>query len=170
MRRSSVLHLAVFARTLAEIPWQGPQGGRGNPLRIYGSLEILPSSAPHRRGSFIHSTRGRVRERRQWISVVRNGSSPGDGRVPAEHHASDETRSRYMAPGEACMCPLASPPITTVEPIVDILHGVPVSDPYRWLEKQNSPNTRAWIDEQTQYARAYLDAIPGRAQIRERVR
>jgi len=45
------------------------------------------------------------------------------------------------------MCPLASPPITAVEPVVDILHGVSVSDPYRWLEDQNALRTRAWIEE-----------------------
>jgi prolyl oligopeptidase len=42
-------------------------------------------------------------------------------------------------------------------------------DPYRWLEDQNSPATRKWIEEQTAYARAYLDAIPDREHIRGRV-
>jgi prolyl oligopeptidase len=68
------------------------------------------------------------------------------------------------------MCPLTAPPFSTVEPVVDLLHGVQVSDPYRWLEDQHSPRTRAWIEKQTQYARAYLDAIPGRKRMRERVR
>jgi len=68
------------------------------------------------------------------------------------------------------MCLVAAPPFSAVEPVVDVLHGVPISDPYRWLEDQNSPRTRSWIEEQMQYARAYLDAIPDRARIRERVR
>lgn len=68
------------------------------------------------------------------------------------------------------MCPLAAPPLSTVEPVVDLLHGVQVADPYRWLEDQHSSRTRAWIDKQTRYARAYLDALPGRQRIRERVR
>jgi prolyl oligopeptidase len=50
------------------------------------------------------------------------------------------------------------------------LHGVEVTDPYRWLEDQNSPRTRAWLEEQTAYTRAYLAAIPSREQIRVRVR
>ncbi len=62
------------------------------------------------------------------------------------------------------------PPYSTVEPVTEILHGVPVTDPYRWLEDQDSPRTRAWIEEQTHYARAYLDNIPGRERIRERIR
>jgi prolyl oligopeptidase len=65
---------------------------------------------------------------------------------------------------------VAAPPPTHVEPVTEILHGVEVTDPYRWLEDQNSARTRAWLEEQTAYTRAYLDAIPGREQIRERVR
>lgn len=64
----------------------------------------------------------------------------------------------------------STPPRTASEPVADILHGVPVADPYRWLEDQDSPRTRGWIEEQTQYARAYLDSIPGRADIRKRIR
>ena len=64
---------------------------------------------------------------------------------------------------------VAAPPLTHVEPVTEILHGVEVTDPYRWLEDQNSPRTRKWIEEQTAYTRSYFDAIPGRGQIRERV-
>ena len=65
---------------------------------------------------------------------------------------------------------MEAPPYSPLEPVTEILHGVAVTDPYRWLEDQNSPQTRAWIDAQTQYARLYLDAIPGRERIRERIR
>jgi prolyl oligopeptidase len=68
------------------------------------------------------------------------------------------------------MCALMSPPFSPIEPVTDILHGIPVTDPYRWLEDHNSPQTRAWVEEQTRYARAYLDRSPGRAQIRGRVK
>jgi prolyl oligopeptidase len=47
---------------------------------------------------------------------------------------------------------------------------VSVTDPYRWLEDQDSPRTRRWIEEQTLYAREYLDHLPGRQKIRERIR
>jgi prolyl oligopeptidase len=62
------------------------------------------------------------------------------------------------------------PPNTHIEVVTDFLHGVPVADPYRWLEDQDSPWTRAWIAEQTRYARSYLDTIPGRELIRRRIR
>jgi len=68
------------------------------------------------------------------------------------------------------MCPVVSLPFSVVDPVTEILHGIPVTDPYRWLEDQNSAETRAWIKEQTRYARGYLDSIPRREAIRKRVR
>jgi prolyl oligopeptidase len=63
-----------------------------------------------------------------------------------------------------------APPASTVETLTEVLHGVAVSDPYRWLEDQDSARTREWIRQQTRYARAYLDSIPGRERTRERIR
>ncbi|HEV2172360.1 MAG TPA: hypothetical protein VGR71_02280, partial [Nitrospira sp.] len=65
---------------------------------------------------------------------------------------------------------ISAPPVSAVDPVTEVLHGVPVTDPYRWLEDQNSPLTREWIREQMHYARSYLDNIPGRERIRERLR
>src|ERR1700723_1318812 len=64
---------------------------------------------------------------------------------------------------------VVAPPLSQAEPVTDVLHGVEITDPYRWLEDQNSPRTRQWIEEQTAYTRAYLDAIPRRDRIRKRV-
>jgi len=63
-----------------------------------------------------------------------------------------------------------APPVSPVEAVTEILHGVPVTDPYRWLEDQDSPRTREWLLAQHEYARSYLDAIPGRDRIRARIR
>jgi prolyl oligopeptidase len=60
-------------------------------------------------------------------------------------------------------------PLSVVEPVTEVLHGVTVADPFRWLESQDSPCTRTWVEEQSRYTRAYLDAIPGRAQIQQRI-
>jgi prolyl oligopeptidase len=61
------------------------------------------------------------------------------------------------------------PPSSQVEPVTEVLHGVPITDPYRWLEDQDSPRTRAWIEQQTLYTRAYLERIPGRERTRQRI-
>lgn len=62
------------------------------------------------------------------------------------------------------------PPYTPIEVVADRLHGVTVTDPYRWLEQQNSPRTREWLLAQARYARSYLDSIPVRDRVRDRVR
>lgn len=64
----------------------------------------------------------------------------------------------------------SAPPFSPIDPVTDVLHGVPITDPYRWLEDQDSPRTRQWIEEQTRYARSYLHHVPGRERIRERIR
>ena len=66
------------------------------------------------------------------------------------------------------MAPL--PPHSEVQPVTDVLHGIPVTDRYRWLEDGDSPRTRVWIEEQSRYARAYLDSVSGRDHIRQRIR
>ena len=58
------------------------------------------------------------------------------------------------------------PPPTEVREVVDTLHGVDVPDPYRWLEDQEAPETRAWIDAQNAYTDRVLNALPGRAELR----
>ena len=52
---------------------------------------------------------------------------------------------------------------------VDDYHGTRVSDPYRWMEETNSADTQKWIGEQVQHTNAYLEAIPERTKIKERL-
>ena len=68
------------------------------------------------------------------------------------------------------MCSVTLPPHSAVEPVTETFHGIPVTDPYRWLEEQDSARTRAWISEQAAYARTCLNRIPTRDQIRQRIR
>ena len=63
-----------------------------------------------------------------------------------------------------------TPPYSPIEPVTEVMHGVTIMDPYRWLEDQDSPRTRDWLRVQQDYARAYLDSIPGRKRTRERIR
>jgi len=51
----------------------------------------------------------------------------------------------------------------------DDYHGTQVSDPFRPLEDPDAPATRAWIDAENTVTRAFLDAIPERAAIHERL-
>jgi len=52
---------------------------------------------------------------------------------------------------------------------VDTYHGIPVADPYRWLENPDSPESRAWIEAQNQLTFQFLSEIPARDRIRQRL-
>jgi len=54
------------------------------------------------------------------------------------------------------------PPDTRTELLVETLHGVEIADSYRWLEDQDAPETRAWIDQQNAYTDSVLTGLPGR--------
>ncbi len=60
-----------------------------------------------------------------------------------------------------------APPETRADNVVETLHGVELVDPYRWLEDQESPETRAWIDEQNAYTDSLLGGVAGRDELRE---
>jgi len=52
---------------------------------------------------------------------------------------------------------------------VDDYHGVKVADPYRWLEDDNSAETKAWVEAENKVTFSYLDTIPERAAIKDRL-
>ena len=66
-------------------------------------------------------------------------------------------------PGGKC------PPATRKDSAVDVLHGVSIPDPYRWLEDQDSAETRVWLDAENRCTAAALRSVPGRAQITKRL-
>src|ERR1700722_849017 len=51
----------------------------------------------------------------------------------------------------------------------DDYHGVKVADPYRWLEDTDSEDTRAWVEAENKLTFGYLEQIPYRSAIRERL-
>ncbi|HLZ96480.1 MAG TPA: prolyl oligopeptidase family serine peptidase [Steroidobacteraceae bacterium] len=64
----------------------------------------------------------------------------------------------------------ASPPATPKKPVTDVYHGIKVVDDYRWLEDASNPAVRSWSAAQNQFARLYLDALPARASLYERLK
>lgn len=52
----------------------------------------------------------------------------------------------------------------------DLIHGIAVSDPYRWLEDPGSPETEVWVREQQQRCNAYFSTCPELSVVEFRVR
>ena len=60
-------------------------------------------------------------------------------------------------------------PAARMENVVEDYHGVKVADPYRWLEDPDSPETRAWVEAENKVTFGYLEAIPARSALKERL-
>lgn len=60
-------------------------------------------------------------------------------------------------------------PVTRAQGIRETLHGVAVSDPFRWLEDEKSTEVRGWVQAQDAFAREKLNALPGRAALKKRL-
>jgi prolyl oligopeptidase len=63
----------------------------------------------------------------------------------------------------------SGPPPTRREDVVDALHGVELTDPYRWLESGDAPDVAQWVAAQNHYTRQALDARPDRERWHERL-
>lgn len=59
-------------------------------------------------------------------------------------------------------------PKTIKTDVKDNYFGVEVSDPYRWLEDDNSEETKKWVEEQNKVTFDYLSKIPYREKIKTR--
>jgi prolyl oligopeptidase len=60
-------------------------------------------------------------------------------------------------------------PVTKKVEQFDDYFGTKVADPYRWLEDETSPETKAWVDEQNKLTFGYLDKIPYREKLKARL-
>lgn len=63
-----------------------------------------------------------------------------------------------------------APPPLPPQPVTETLWGVPVADPYRFLEDVKDPKVQAWLKEQASATEKLLASIPGRAALLARMR
>ncbi|MFN0132845.1 MAG: prolyl oligopeptidase family serine peptidase [Phycisphaerales bacterium] len=72
------------------------------------------------------------------------------------------------------MLALDGPPATPARPVTETVHGVTITDNYRWLEGDNAdpknmgkmtPEVATWTDAQNAYTRSVLDGLPGRKEL-----
>ncbi len=74
-------------------------------------------------------------------------------------------------PASAQDAPIAYP-VTEKVDTVEEQFGVKVQDPYRWLENdvRVDPKVAAWVEAQNKVTDAYLETLPGRAALAQRMR
>jgi prolyl oligopeptidase len=74
-----------------------------------------------------------------------------------------------LASAQDSPTPAKCPPAARVDSVKDTYGTAVVADPYRWLEDQNSPETRAWIEAEQKCTEGALSSLPGRAQPAKRL-
>jgi prolyl oligopeptidase len=60
-------------------------------------------------------------------------------------------------------------PQTRKTDVKDDYHGTSIADPYRWLEDDNSTDTKEWVTEENTLTQSYLAKIPFRDAIKKRL-
>ncbi|MFQ5429147.1 MAG: prolyl oligopeptidase family protein [Phycisphaerae bacterium] len=71
-------------------------------------------------------------------------------------------------PTSQVAAPIRYPKAKTVSQ-VDVIHGVAVADPYRWLEDDNGEETKGWVRAENEVTFAYLKKISAREKIKQRL-
>lgn len=93
--------------------------------------------------------------------------------------SSPSAAAKATMPEENPIKTQARPPATRVDGVTDTLHGVSLTDNYRWLEGDNSDpkqmgkanaEVSEWTDAQNAYTRSVLDNLPTRKSLEERLR
>ncbi|HWF87244.1 MAG TPA: prolyl oligopeptidase family serine peptidase [Pyrinomonadaceae bacterium] len=85
------------------------------------------------------------------------------------------SNAQSMAPGGSTAARSSTNDAKLVYPVtkkveqVDDYFGTKVYDPYRWLEDETSPETKAWVEEQNRLTFGYLDKIPFREKLKARL-
>src|SRR5207249_11362231 len=76
---------------------------------------------------------------------------------------------RAQKTGDGDSAPRLTYPETRKGDVAEDYFGTKVPDPYRWLEDDRSPEVAAWVEAENKVTYAYLDQIPYRAAIKDRL-
>ncbi|GMM72539.1 prolyl oligopeptidase family serine peptidase [Alteromonas gracilis] len=82
---------------------------------------------------------------------------------------SETSDSVKIEQNSATMPKVSGYPETKTVTQQDNYHGTMVSDPYRWLEEEDSEEVKTWVESQNTLARPYLAELPSRERYKERL-
>ncbi|HXM34952.1 MAG TPA: prolyl oligopeptidase family serine peptidase, partial [Pyrinomonadaceae bacterium] len=104
------------------------------------------------------------------VTVTVVALSPLGQQVGAQNGQQPSAASTSPAASDAnaSSSAIVYPPTKKVDQVDDYF-GTKVSDPYRWLEDERSPETAAWVEAENRVTFAYLDKIAYRPQLRARL-
>jgi prolyl oligopeptidase len=100
------------------------------------------------------------------LSLAADGAGPLRRRRSG--HAPPPAAATPTTPAATAPMRLTYPKSATVDQ-VDDYHGTKIADPYRWLEDLDSEQTKAWVEAQNNVTFAWLQQIPARERIRQRL-
>jgi prolyl oligopeptidase len=84
-------------------------------------------------------------------------------------NSSQDTSLKHPAYSAHTSMSTSGPPLAEKRPLVESLHGVKITDNYRWLEDGSSPDTQKWVAEEMAYTQKVLNPLPGRDAIHKRL-
>jgi len=87
------------------------------------------------------------------------------GASPAKPAAVEAPKERGFFQDSSRVTYPSTPRVRVTEP----MHGVDVSDDYRWLEDSKSDQVKAWSEDQNRLTRRYLDQTAHRSRLRSRI-
>ena len=122
---------------------------------ISGWIEVRATRIDDWQQPYRRAAAGRIP--RRWIGQRAGAVVWPDGQKPDGDYGGDQISAARGATRTAMDTQL-----TRTDDVVDVLRGVAVPDPYRWLEDGGAPETRAWVDAQNADTRAVLDGLPHR--------
>ncbi|WP_237064064.1 prolyl oligopeptidase family serine peptidase [Microbulbifer zhoushanensis] len=86
-----------------------------------------------------------------------SGESPGESQVSASESVANNPVADIVYPE------------TREGEVIDTYFGAEVADPYRWLEDDRSEETGAWVEAQNAVTFDYLESIPYRETLKQRL-
>ena len=106
-----------------------------------------------------------------WLCVLTwtlAGCSTPGALQPNPEPGGEERLGANGAP-QATANAIEAPPVTRQLPVTERLHGIEITDPFRWLEDGASSETREWIRQQNLYSDQLLQSFPGQDRVARRL-